>query len=190
MKRMIPLGLLLGLSLVIGACSSTSGSSYGSTYHKSKTAKPMMAPAFGGPGDVARATSLWQSMRGYRSWSSYPGLAGFQPGRSPHGKFLKYYINDAAARNPSHAGAGYLIVKENYTAQDSSTLASVTVMQKIPGYDPADGDWFWVKFGPDGSIMKNEKNMALAGRVAKGMPKGCIACHANAGGEDFLFVND
>ena len=38
--------------------------------------------------------------------------------------------------------------------------------------------------------MKNPKGMSLAGRVAKGMPAGCIACHSNAGGGDFLFIND
>jgi hypothetical protein len=26
--------------------------------------------------------------------------------------------------------------------------------------------------------------------VAKGMSMGCIACHANAGAGDYLFVND
>ena len=42
-----------------------------------------------------------------------------------------------------------------------------------------------VKFAPNGEIMTNEKGRKLAGRVAKGMTKGCIACHSNAGGERF-----
>ncbi len=42
----------------------------------------------------------------------------------------------------------------------------------------------------DGTIKKNPKGMLLAGRVAKGMDKGCISCHSQAGGEDFLFSND
>ncbi len=33
-------------------------------------------------------------------------------------------------------------------------------------------------------ILKNPKGMLLAGRVAKGMKKGCIACHTVLGGAD------
>ncbi len=168
-----PLVLAAGLSL--SACAA-------------RSRKPMMKPPFGGANDVARAYDLWGRIRGYRSWSHYPGLEGFQKGRSPHGKYLKYYVNSIAARDPLAPGA--IIIKENYMSKDPNALGPVTVMEKVPGYDPEDGDWFWVKFSPDGEIMKNPKGMRLAGRVAKGMKKGCIACHANAGGGDFLFVND
>ncbi len=47
-----------------------------------------------------------------------------------------------------------------------------------------------MKYGTAGTIEENEKGMKLAGRVAKGMPKGCISCHAQAGGSDYLFSND
>jgi|GEM_PF-3494242 len=30
----------------------------------------------------------------------------------------------------------------------------------------------------------------MAGRVAKGMEQGCIACHSNAVDGDYLFAND
>ncbi len=147
------------------------------------------APPFGGAEDMDRAASLWQEMRGYKNWSSYPGLEGWQPGRSPHGKVLRYYIDSVAARNPQNPGAGSIIVKENY-GMEGGDLMAVTVMQKVRGYDPEDKDWFWVKFDPKGGVMKNPKGMSLAGRVAKGMDKGCIACHSNAGGDDLMFVND
>ena len=147
-----------------------------------------MKPPFGGPEDTARASRLWSRISGYRSWQSYPGLSGFQEGRSPHGKFLKYYINSTAARNLTAPGS--IIVKENFMAKDNAMLGAVTVMEKVPGYDPDNGDWFWVKFAGNGSVMKNKMGMSLAGRVAKGMKKGCIACHGNAGGGDFLFIND
>jgi hypothetical protein len=29
-------------------------------------------------------------------------------------------------------------------------LKAITVMYKIKDYNPADGDWFWVKYSPDG----------------------------------------
>ena len=148
-------------------------------------------PPFGGPKDVQYAQNLWTTtLRNYRSWKDYPGFEGWQDGKSPHGRFLKYYINETAARNTRSPGYGSIIVKENYMAKDSKTLAAVTIMERKRGYDPDNHDWFWVKYGPDGEIMSNPKGMKLAGRVAKGMPKGCIACHSNAAGNDFLFVND
>ena len=38
--------------------------------------------------------------------------------------------------------------------------------------------------------MTNKKNMKLAGRVAKGKPVGCIACHASASGNDLVFMHN
>ncbi len=162
----------------LGGCRTTGGGS------------EMMKPPFGGTEDMQRAGNLWSRMSGYRSWPSYPDLGGFQDGQSPHGKFLKYHINSAASNNHRNPGAGSIIVKENYMSASPSALGAITVMEKVPGYDPENGDWFWVKFAPDGSVMKNPKGMSLAGRVAKGMEQGCIACHANADGGDFLFIND
>jgi len=63
-------------------------------------------------------------------------------------------------------------------------------MFKRQGYDPENKDWFWVKYAPDGSILKNPKGMKLAGRVAKGMPEGCIACHTAAPGGDMVYNNN
>ena len=145
-------------------------------------------PPFGSQREVARAQALWNKMGDYTSWKPYPGMAGWQDGKNPHAPHLKYYVNDVAHSNPTTHGA--IIVKENYKARTDDALAAVTVMQKIRGYDPDNADWFWVKFGPKGEILKNPKGMSLAGRVAKGMPKGCISCHGNAGGNDYLFAND
>lgn len=169
------LALLTVLSVSVSSC-------------MSNRKKGMMKPPFGSPKDVAQANDLWSRISGYRTWQSPAGMSGFQKGRSPHGKYLKYYLNSIAARDPLAPGA--IVVKENYMGKSDSMLGPVTAMEKIPGYDPADGDWFWVKFNPRGEVMKNPMGMSLAGKVAKGMKKGCIACHANAGGGDFLFVND
>ena len=68
---------------------------------------------------------------------------------------------------------------------------AVTVMQRLQGYDPDNHDWFWVKYAPDGSILKNPKGMLLAGRVAKGnKKKGCVACHRAAPGGDMVYLHD
>jgi hypothetical protein len=69
-------------------------------------------------------------------------------------------------------------------------MAVTPMVQREQGYDADNNDWYWVKYGPDGSIAMNDMEVAMAGRVAKGMPMGCIACHANAGGGDYLFAND
>ncbi|MFQ5413552.1 MAG: cytochrome P460 family protein [Phycisphaerae bacterium] len=175
----------LGGAMWIGAgCASPGGSGM------SKSSGMAGGPPFGGPEDVKYARSLWDTkMRGYTSWAAYPGLGGWQDGRSPHGKVLRYFINSVAAKRPARPGNGAIIVKENY-GERNGPLMAVTVMEKRRGYDPEDADWFWVKYGPSGDILTNPKGMKLAGRVAKGMPKGCIACHRNAAGGDFLFVND
>ena len=180
---------LMVLSLALGAALLTTAIACKSGHMDSGGMKGgMMKMPFGGPDDVAKAENLWSRMANYRSWSAPSGLEGFQEGKSPHGKYLKYYLNSTARSNPEAPGA--IVVKENYMGKMSSSLGPITVMEKIPGYDPDNKDWFWVKFGKDGSIMKNPKNMKLAGRVAKGMSKGCIACHSNAGGGDYLFMND
>ena len=70
-------------------------------------------------------------------------------------------------------------------------LKAVTIMlQRQPGYDKENQNWFYAKYKPDGGIEKNPKGMLLAGRVAKGTTKGCISCHVNAARDDFLFSND
>ncbi len=185
MSQLLVTWLVLGtiaMAVLVVGCES-----YGSSKREAPTA---MGPPFGGPEDMDRASSLWSSMSGYRNWAPYPELGGFQPGKSPHGKFLKYHINSLAARNPKNPGNGSIIVKENYMEQRDGALAAITVMQKIAGYDSENADWFWVKFDPEGNVMKNPKGMSLAGRVAKGMKQGCIACHNNAAGGDMLFIND
>ena len=64
------------------------------------------------------------------------------------------------------------------------------MVQREAGYDRDNNDWFWVKYSPGGTIDQNPAGMALAGRVAKGTNTGCIACHASAKDNDYLFTND
>lgn len=63
-------------------------------------------------------------------------------------------------------------------------------MYRVKGYDPENKNWFWAKFKPDGTLHTNPKKMKLAGKVAKGMNKGCIACHRSAPGGDYVFNSD
>ncbi len=80
-----------------------------------------------------------------------------------------------------------VIVKINYMGDGVSVEAVsenpaewldslIAMYKREAGYDPEDGDWFWAKYNPDGTVQKNPAGVALAGRVAKGAPHGCIAC--------------
>ncbi len=96
---------------------------------------------------------------------------------------------------------GIVIVKNNYEGDGVSVtavaddpdryLAAVTVMfKREPGYDAENKDWFWAKFKPEGNVEVNPNGVPLAGRVAKGKPEGCIACHKLAPGSDYVFNHD
>lgn len=149
---------------------------------------------FGGEKDVAFAQSMWSAMGDYTEW---PMHSGFYPGQSPHGSVLRMYYNVVNVDGTPY----HVIVKDNYGGENATVenvsqspqdyLAAVTIMvQMKPGYDEANNNWFYAKYMKDGSLDKNAQGMALAGRVAKGMNAGCIACHKKAKDNDFLFSND
>lgn len=157
-------------------------------------------PPFGGPDDVKFAGDLWtalakQKLVGKNAIATYP-----YEGTPPHGKMLEYLESVATVQGVT----GTVIVKKNYRGEGEAeelehkiladrlkNLASVTVMfKRKAGYDPENQDWFWVKYKPDGSLLKNPKGMMLAGRVAKGLSQGCIACHKGAPGGDYVFTHD
>lgn len=114
----------------------------------------------------------------YRQWSLWPGKGKLYKGQHPHGSLLTTYVSvegiktfeDKMATMPN----GAIVVKENYTADKK--LDAITVMYKSKGYNASGGDWFWLKYGPDGKIMKE-------GKVG-----GCIGCHASVMSNDWLFT--
>ncbi len=149
---------------------------------------------FGGEKDIAFAEATWDAIQGYEDW-----IIGsdFYPGNSPHGKFLRTYFNLVKINGKSY----HVVIKDNYGGEGATMetvskspgkyLAAVTVMVKREdGYDPDNDNWFWAKYLPDGSLDKNARGMQLAGRVAKGMNAGCIACHNAAQDNDLFFTND
>ncbi len=183
-------GIILGATVLM---SSYAVASCGGNNHPMKNLmvkKTMIkTPPFGGSSDVVYAHNLWKQLqkRGFNSTDSK-----LYTGGPPHGKVREVL--------EGKIDGNLVVVKRNYRGKSITVakvasnrakyLKSITVMAKRPGYDPADKDWFWVKYAPNGKIMKNKKGMKLAGRIAKGMAKGCIACHAGASGNDFLFIQD
>jgi hypothetical protein len=148
---------------------------------------------FGGPDDVAYSKALWQSLTKANLVGRAAHMSTPYTGQHPHGAILDTIDGFIRVQGDS----GVVIVKRNYGGEGVSKnavadnpgkyLKAITVMFKRNGYDPETRDWFWVKYRPDGSLDKNPAGMMLAGKVAKGKPKGCIACHTAAPGGDFVF---
>lgn len=152
---------------------------------------------FGTDEDIAYAEKLWQALVEAELAGDGAIRAVPYEGQHPHGAVLqtlelaKFTVDD---------NTGPVIVKRNYGGEGVSKeavandpdkyLGAVTVMYQREGYDPDNHNWFWVKYTPDGGLEKNPKGMPLAGRVAKGMDAGCIACHSTAPGEDLVFNHD
>jgi hypothetical protein len=155
-----------------------------------------MAP-FGTDGDVAYAAQIWAEMNAQNLVGAHAVRSLPYEGSPPHGAMLETFYSQATIGD--HTGA--MIVKRNYGPADvdadtiladpAKHLGAITVMfKREAGFDADNQDWFWAKFLPDGSLDKNSKGMMLAGKVAKGAEKGCIACHSNAGGDDYIFTTD
>lgn len=164
------------------------------TAEKKMMKEEMMKMPFGGAQDVAFAEVLWTAMEGHENWIMRSEII---PGKSPHGMFVRmsYGLVTIDGR-PYH-----VINKDNYGGEGVTLdmvnedpgaylMALTPMVQREAGYDPDNNDWFWVKFGADGAVATTDDGVAIAGRFAKGMPMGCIACHANAADGDYLFAND
>ena len=147
--------------------------------------------------DEAQATALWERIQGegYTTWEFETGAPdGFYEGNAPHGLILRSFMNptsfEATQTVPGEFPADSLIVKENHLADGANVnrddedraipdfggnLESVTVMLKVPGYNPSAGDWFWAKYGTDGTVQ------------AAGQAAGCISCHTQVAANDYVF---
>ena len=113
----------------------------------------------------------------YTQWKFWDDHKGMSEGRAPHGPLHKVYVNDKAYNSSSvPLEYGAMEVKENYNK--AKELKAITVMYKVKGYNPADGDWFWVKYSPEGMAKPY------------GKPKGCIGCHGTRANNDFVIVHD
>jgi cytochrome P460 len=171
------LWLMLGVMIFIGCASYRSGAG------KKETTDGKLPPP--------EASSFWEFItrsNPYRNWAFYPpkqGLypsmrRGLTPARNPHGAYLKLYGNTAAIQTAGEAHDkpmpdGAMLIMEDYD-KDKVTLKSVTVMYRVKGYNPAEGDWFWGRYGPDGQVLES-------GKVER-----CIECHRTQDWHDWRFT--
>ncbi|TMM54350.1 cytochrome P460 family protein [Sulfitobacter sabulilitoris] len=147
--------------------------------------------------DKSYAAELWARMEALGLTGDSAIQAFPYQGVEPHGLMLQTFYTRTTI--DGHTGA--LVVKRNYGPEGVSVdeilsnpddhLGSITVMfQREADYDPETGNWFWAKYLADGTLDQNPAGMALAGLVGKGAEAGCIACHQDAGGGDYLFTTD
>lgn len=153
-------------------------------------------PPFGGEEDVTYAEALWETMKDTNLVGEKRTMSAPYTGQHPHGAILDTIDGEISVEGTT----GPVIVKRNYGGEGVSMeavwndpgqyLVAVTVMFQREDYDPDNNDWFWAKYLPDGSLDTNPEGRPLAGRVAKGMEQGCIACHSTASGDDLVFGHD
>ena len=126
--------------------------------------------------------TLWETLQQSLyavNWHYIPGRpAGFFKGAEPHGAVLRTFVNDIAYDAIKDGLGTYpdgsVVLKENYDPS-GEMLGAITVMKKVKGFDPENGDWFWVKYAAGGKVM------------AEGKVTGCISCHAQAREQDMVF---
>ena len=122
----------------------------------------------------------------YQQWSPAGDNGDFRKSEAPHGALVKTYMNRKAAGSPKNLPNGSIIIKENYSP--AKKLMAITMMYKTKDYNKEAGDWYWVKFMPNGKVAQMDTpkgKMAIAGKA-----KGCIECHDGADGGDFAYFND
>lgn len=115
----------------------------------------------------------------YQNWKLWPGKGKLYAGAEPHGALLTTYVTDnafsAIEGKQGSMPYGSIIVKENY--MPDKTLAAITVMYKVKGYDAEHNDWFWLKYSPDGKID------------AEGKVDMCYGCHGAKKDNDYVFTS-
>lgn len=159
-------------------------------------AKTYPTQPFGSASDVKYSANLWNTMETRGLVGPHALLSTPYEGQAPHGTFL----DTVDTRLTMKGNNGALIIKRNYGGEGVSKqavadepaqyLKAVTVMYRRDGYDVDNQNWFWVKYKPDGSLFMTSDGKQLAGRVAKDMSSGCIACHQSAPGGDYVFNHD
>ncbi len=130
---------------------------------------------------AANAGALWGYITTdspYTGWSYFPGRKALYAGTVPHGALLTTYVNkgtrDALLNKTVPLPNGTIIVKENYSP--AKELKAITVMYKVSGYDPRDGNWYWAKYTPGGEA------------TACGSVSLCITCHRGNKLSDYIMT--
>ena len=117
----------------------------------------------------------------YTDWQTWPGKGKFYKARADYGhaEILTTYVNRVALRSIAGKNGmadGSIIVTENYTTD--KTLAGLTTMYKVAGYNPKASDWYWVEATPTGRVLRFGKVQA------------CIDCHRAQAENDYIWSEE
>ncbi len=165
----------IGLAVVVAACVSSDGGDAGDA------AVSVTQP------DTTGA-AIWahiQETNYSTDWELWPEKGRLYAGTQPHGALLTTYLNDIAfealTSGAASMPAGAVVVKENY--MPDSTLAAVTTMFKVSGYNADHNDWFFTKHLAGGVLDTMPNGMDMEGRLP-----GCQNCHLGVRANDYLFT--
>ena len=174
----------LSLTIVVAALAGGCGPS-DAPGEGEEAAPTLQAPAVAAADTTGAA--IWAHLQesDYQStWTLWPDKGELYAGEEPHGMLLTTYLNDVAlealSSGASSMGPGAIVVKENY--MPDSTLAAVTTMFKVAGYNPDVNDWFFTKHLANGELDLTPGGMAMEGRLP-----GCTNCHGAVESNDYLF---
>jgi hypothetical protein len=100
---------------------------------------------------------------------------------------VRLCANATALADPKNLPYGSVLVLEDYS-EDRKTRTDINVLYRVKGYDPKNGDWYWLKYHGNGTVARTpaeEGGKPIAGRAL-----GCIECHRKAADKDMVFSND
>jgi hypothetical protein len=130
----------------------------------------------------ANGAAVWDHLKkeGYaKKWKLWPGTTPLYKGPEPHGAFLTTYVNDVAYKaitgKKGKFPDGAIIAQDNFSKDKK--LKNIDVMYKVKGYNPKEGDWFWVQLRTDGRILSE-------GKIDE-----CIKCHVAQKGNDYVYTS-
>jgi hypothetical protein len=116
----------------------------------------LLALAACGPSDEDIANDLFDEISGWETWTEKAPWTGIQPSSDgTHGTHVQITFNDLAADAWGDAELPYgsISVKRGYDGPGPADARGfLTVMKRIDGYNPDQGDWFWLRIGTDGKI--------------------------------------
>jgi len=104
------------------------------------------------------APELWDliNKEEYKQWKELSGSGMLTKSAENKKVSMKNYANDIAyqamEKKEKTLPPGSIIVKERYDDQDQ--LQTISAMINLGGNDPADINWFWAQYSPDGKPLK------------------------------------
>jgi hypothetical protein len=176
-----PMAAAVALTVGLTACGSSEDGDSGE--------QPAAAASAAVPAADTTGAAIWAHLQesDYQTnWELWPDKGRLYGGGPPHGMLLTTYLNDVAHQALTSGAAtmpaGAVVVKENY--MPDSTLAAVTTMFKVSGYNADHNDWFFTKHLASGALDTMPNGMEMEGRLG-----GCQGCHGARADNDYLFTS-